>query len=119
MNVRRGEVVLVDFPYSDQTGSKVRPALVVQADTWNQRLEDTILALITSSRYRRIGAATQFAIDITTAEGQQTGLRLNSVIQCENLLTYDQGLILRVLGRLSATSMEQIDLCLKAALGIP
>jgi mRNA interferase MazF len=109
MNVRRGEVVLVDFPYSDHTGSKVRPALVVQADALNRRLDDTILALITSSRHRRVGAATQFAIDITTPEGQQTGLRLNSVIQCENLLTYDQALILRVLGRLSATSMEQID----------
>ena len=119
MKVRRGEVVLVDFPYSDNMGSKVRPALVVQADTLNQHLDDTILALITSSRHRRIGAATQLVIDITTAEGQQTGLRLNSVIQCENLLTYDQGLILRVLGRLSATSMEQINACLKAALGIP
>jgi mRNA interferase MazF len=49
VKVRRGEVVLVDFPYSDQTGRKVRPALVVQADAWNQRLDDTILALITSS----------------------------------------------------------------------
>jgi hypothetical protein len=73
MKVRRGEVVLVDFPYSDHTGSKVRPALVVQADAWNQRLDDTILALITSSRHRRVGAATQLVIDITTAEGQQTG----------------------------------------------
>jgi mRNA interferase MazF len=104
MKVRRGEVVLVDFPYSDHTGRKVCPALVVQADAWNQRLDDTILALITSSRHRRVGAATQLSIDITTAEGQQTGLRLNSVIQSENLLTYDQALILRVLGRLSATS---------------
>ena len=119
MKVRRGEVVLVDFPYSDHTGSKVRPALVVQADTLNQRLDDTILALITSSRHRRIGAATQLVIDITTAEGQQTGLRFNSVIQCENLLTYDQALILRVLGRLSATTMEQINAGLKVALGIP
>ena len=119
MKVRRGEVVLVDFPSSDHTGRKVRPALVVQADTLNQRLDDTILALLTSSRHRSIGAATQLVIDITTAEGQQTGLRFNSVIQCENLLTYDQGLILRVLGRLSATSMEQINACLKAALGIP
>ena len=118
MKVRRGEVVLVDFPYSDHTGSKVRPVPVVQADAWNQRLDDTILALITSSRHRRVGAATQLVIDITTAEGQQTGLRLNSVIQCENLLTYDQGLILRVLGHLSATAMEQINACLKAALGI-
>ena len=119
MNVRHGEVVLVDFHYSDHTGSKVRPALVVQADVWNQRLDDTILALITSSRHRRVGAATQCAVDITTPEGQQTGLRLNSVIQCENLLTYDQGLILRVLGRLSTTVMEQLDACPKAALSIP
>jgi mRNA interferase MazF len=119
MKVRRGEVVLVDFPYSDNTGSKVRPALVVQADALNQRLDDTILALITSSRHRRIGAATQLVIDMTTAEGQQTGLRLNSVIQGENLLTYDQGLILRVLGRLSTTAMVQRNNCLKAALGMP
>ncbi len=41
------------------------------------------------------------------------------VIQCENLLTYDQALILRVLGRLSATAMEQMNTGLKAALGIP
>ncbi|MGH8069599.1 MAG: type II toxin-antitoxin system PemK/MazF family toxin [Candidatus Entotheonellia bacterium] len=119
MKVRRGEVVLVDFPYSDHTGSKVRPALVVQADAWNQRLDDTILALITSSRHRGVGAATQLSIGITTTEGQQTGLRLNSVIQCENLLKYDQALILRVLGRLSAIVMEQMDICPKAALGIP
>jgi mRNA interferase MazF len=119
MKVQRGDIVLVDFPYSDQTGRKVRPALVVQADVLNQRLDDTILVLITSSQRRRIGALTQFEIDITTTEGQQTGLKLSSVVQCENLLTYDQALILRVLGHLSALAMQQIDGCLKAALGIP
>jgi len=119
MNVQRSNIVLVDFPYSDQTGYKVRPALVVQSDVWNQRLDDTILALITSSRHRRVGAATQYFINISTDEGQQTGLRLNSVVQCENLITYDQSLILRVIGSLSAEAMQQIDACLKAALGIP
>src|SRR2546425_3584158 len=119
MSVRRGDIVLVDFPYSDQTGSKVRPALVVQADVWNQRLDDTILALITSSRHRRVGANTQLLIDISTGEGRQTGLRLDSIIQCENLITYDRALILRVLGSLTASMLSQIDDCLKAALGIP
>lgn len=118
MKVRRGDIVLVDFPYSDRTGSKVRPALVVQADTWNQLLDDTILALVTSSRHRRVGAATQLLIDIATPEGKETGLRLDSAIQCENLLTYDQSLILRVLGRLPATAREQMDACLKAALDL-
>jgi len=119
MNVQRGDIVLVDFPYSDQTGSKVRPALVVQSDVWNQRLDDTILALITSSRHRRVGANTQLFIDITTSEGRQTGLRLDSTVQCENLITYDRALILRTLGTLSASAMLQVDDCLKAALGIP
>ena len=43
MNVRRGEIVIVDYPYSDQIGCKIRPALIVQADAWNQRLDATIL----------------------------------------------------------------------------
>src|SRR5256712_12764033 len=98
MKVRRGEVVLVDFPYSDQTGSKVRPALVVQADVWNQRLDDTIIALITSSRHRRVGANTQLLIDISTGEGRQSGLRLGSINQCENPINYDRAFILRVIG---------------------
>ncbi len=44
---------------------------------------------------------------------------MDSVIQCENLVTYDQALILRVLGRLPDSEMNHIDNCLKAALGIP
>ena len=30
--MKRGDVVEVDWPYSDLTGSKIRPAVVVQAD---------------------------------------------------------------------------------------
>ena len=49
MKVQRGKVILVDFPYSNHTESKIRPALVVQSDVWNQQIDDTILAIITSS----------------------------------------------------------------------
>ena len=119
MKVQRSDIVLMDFPYSNHTGSKVRPALVVQADVWNQRLDDTILALITSSPQRRTGASTQYFIDISTVEGQQTGLRYDSIVQCENLVTYDHRLIIRILGRLPDSAMQQVDTCLKASLGIP
>ena len=46
MKVTRGEVVLVDYPYSDQTGTKIRPCVVVQNDRNNQRLDDTIVVPI-------------------------------------------------------------------------
>lgn len=115
--VQRGDVV-VDFPYSDQTGSKLRPALVVQADSLNQKLDDTILALITSSKRRMVGSASQLVIDISTGDGQRSALRMNSVVQCENLVTREQALIKRKLGDLPPTMMQQIDDCLRAALGL-
>ena len=44
--MKRGDVVIIDFPYSDRTGSKVRPSLVVQADALNTIRCDVILAII-------------------------------------------------------------------------
>jgi mRNA interferase MazF len=119
MKVQRGNVVMVDWVYSDRSASKKRPALVVQADVYNQALDDTILALITSSARRRVGARTQLDTDISTPDGKQTGLSFNSVVQCENLVTIDRQLILRIRGKFSTALMQQIDDCLKAALELP
>ena len=40
--MNRGEVVLLDWPFSDLTGSKLRPAVIVQADFLNGLIDDTI-----------------------------------------------------------------------------
>jgi hypothetical protein len=45
--MRRGEVVEIDWPFSDLTGSKVRPAVVVQADFLDGLIDDTILVKVT------------------------------------------------------------------------
>jgi len=39
MKVQRGDVVIINHPFSDASGSKVRPALVVQSDSRNSILE--------------------------------------------------------------------------------
>lgn len=48
MRAGRGDIILADLAFSDATGSKVRPGLVVQNDANNQRLDDVILAIIPS-----------------------------------------------------------------------
>lgn len=116
MSVSRGEIVLVDYPFSDRTGSKVRPARVVQTDALNHRIDDTILAAISRSTHR--ASSTQFLIDLATPEGAATGLRQNSMIQCENLLTYDQRLVIATIGRLSPVQMQKVDGCLRQALDL-
>jgi mRNA interferase MazF len=117
MNVQRGDVVLLDYPYSSGGGTKVRPALVVQNDRDNQRLTNTIVVQITSV-IRRALEPTQVLIEIRSAEGQQSGLRQDSVVNCVNILTVDKGEVLRKLGTLSAPLRQKVSACLMAALDL-
>lgn len=114
----RGDIVIVDYPFAEGVGSRVRPALIVQADDLNGTLQSTVLAMITSSQRRKVGHASQFLIDQSHADFAQSGLRMDSIVQCNMLATLKQGLILRTLGALSSSTMLDVDACLKSALGI-
>jgi mRNA interferase MazF len=118
MIVRRGDVVLLDYPFASGRGSKVRPALVVQNDRDNGRLANTIVVMITSRTDRASTEDTQLLIDISTAEGKQSGLLMNSAINCVNLFTVSRTRILRQLGQLPPALMQKVEACLKAAQGI-
>ncbi len=73
MNIQRGDVVLVDYPYAAGGGAKVRPVLVIQNDRDNQRLLNTIVAQITSVT-RRALEPTQVLIEIATPAGQRSAV---------------------------------------------
>ena len=45
---KRGDVVLVPFPFTDLSSIKQRPALVVSPDTWNASQSNVLLVAITS-----------------------------------------------------------------------
>ncbi len=118
MNLRRGDVVLADLPYSDRTGSKKRPALVVQCDRNNQRVDDVILAMITSITQRAAVEPTQLLVDIHTPEGRQSGLLHDSAVKCEHLITLHRRFVGRVVGHLPAEVVGKIDECLNESLGL-
>ncbi len=98
MKVNRGDVVLVDYPFTTG-GAKVRPALVVQNDRDNVRMTNTIVAQI-SDNTARVNEPTQDLIELVSEPG--CGLARDSALIATNLLTMHQGDILRVLGALSA-----------------
>lgn len=118
MNVQRGDVVLVDFPYAQGLGSKVRPVLVVQNDRDNLRLANTIVAQITGTTHRAL-ETTQVLIDLNAPEGQPSGLRFDSVVNCANLVTLDKNKVLRHLGNFPDLLMRKVNVALKAALELP
>jgi len=119
MPLTRGDIVLANLPFSDASGAKIRPGLVVQCDANNQRLDDVIVALITRTTQRAAFEATQLLIDITTFEGLQSGLLHTSAVKCEHLIAIHQRLIQRVIGQLPPALINQINSCLKASLELP
>ncbi len=119
MPVNRGDVVLVPLPDTSGKPGKTRPALVVSSDFNNQRLQDAIVAVITSTTMRAKLEPTQLLIELTTAEGKQSGLLNDSTVKCERLHAILQSLIYRTIGSLPDRTMLQINECLKVALQLP
>lgn len=87
-----GEVVLLSFPFSDASGAKRRPALVLR-DTGD---EDVIVARITSQM-------SQTAFDVEIADWEAANLILPSWVRVHKLATLQKRLVERRLGRLTPT----------------
>ena len=95
----RGSVVIIPFPFSDLTGSKRRPALVV-AD-WGGA--DVILAQITSVAHRDI-----FAVDLKDRDFSNGALEKESFVRPNKLFTADKATFLKLVGNLSDEKMKEI-----------
>ena len=115
--MNRGDVVLAFYPFASGSGGKRRPGLVVQNDADNVRIAATILAQITTN-LARAGEPTHLLIEASTTEGQTSGLLHDSLVSCNKLITVELTRVHRVIGRLPAATMQKIDVCLKAALGL-
>ena len=118
MKVKRGDVVLAYYPFASGVGSSRRPVLVVQSDTENQRLQNTIVAQITSN-LKRANHPPHLLIEVATPEGAQSGLLHDSLISCINLATIHESRIDKVIGSIPVALLQKVNDCLKAALELP
>jgi mRNA interferase MazF len=112
--MNRGDVVQVDWPFTDLTGTKPRPA-VVQADFLNGLIDDTIYVKIQGKAYGIPGTE----VEIDPAVETLSGLSKVCYVSCKDILTREQSLILQTVGALSSTVMREIEDCLKKVLGMP
>ncbi len=111
---QRGDVVLAPFPFTDLTGSKVRPALIVSAGA----LGDDVILLAISSVVRPIGIASDFLLETSHSDFAAIGLKVRSVFRTHSLITIEESLIVCRLGRISADLQNEIDARLRGALGL-
>ena len=110
----RGDVVLTRFPFTDLTGSRLRPAVVVSQ---GQIGEDLVLAAI-SSVVRGNVAPTDCLIEGTHPEFPVTGLQVTSVLRMHKLAAVERSVIVRRLGRLGPILQAEADRLLRTVLGL-
>src|SRR5580704_13850310 len=110
--MNRGQFVLVNWFYSDLSGAKLRPAVVVQADYLNGLIDDTIFVKITGKCFGIPG--TEVELDPVLEPG--SGLSKICYASCNNLVTRDQAMISGVLGFLYDAATREIEDCLKKVL---
>lgn len=95
---KRGDVVLIAFPFTDLSTTKMRPALVVSSDVFNQNHLDIVLVAITSQVSKRIPLSDHL---LSLEDQKRAGLPKPSVIKLGKVVTLDQRLIRKKLGRLA------------------
>jgi len=95
----KGDVVVIPFPFSDLSGNKRRPALVL-ADLPG---DDIILCQITSQR-----SGDPFAIQLSASDFRIGTLPLTSYIRPSRIFTADKKMIIRTAGTISDAIYDEV-----------
>jgi mRNA interferase MazF len=98
-----GTIVLLKFPFSDQTSFKKRPALIIHSESDG----DILVCRITSKLYTS-------SLDINVGDWKKAGLQMESVIRVHKLATLERTLIENTLGVLDDEVKTKVKLALLA-----
>lgn len=97
-----GDVVLVPFPFTDQSTSKQRPGVVVSSAAYNRIRRDVILMAITS----QVRGSGTFG-EVIVQDWQAAKLLKPSAIK-PVFATLEQALVIKTLGRLSPRDQQML-----------
>ena len=106
-----GDIVLVRFPFTDQSTTKKRPAVVVSSDGYHRARPDVIVMAVTG----HLQARGRFG-EVTLQEWKAAGLLKASVVK-PILATLERELILRRLGTLQAQDRASLRQSLRTIFG--
>jgi len=104
----KGDIVLIRYPFSDLSGAKVRPAVVVNSPHISQ---DLFIVPLTSRTTALLPG------EFMLMHWQKAGLHVASTVK-RGLYTVQQHLCLKTVGQLAKQDQEALDISLKQWLGL-
>jgi mRNA interferase MazF len=99
--------MLVPFPFSDQTTTKKRPAVIISSDAYNNISQDIVIMAITGWTGGHLGMG-EFLIE----DWQGAGLLKSSAVKSA-ISTIEKRLVMKILGGLSSKDLSTLEKALK------
>lgn len=96
--MKKGDIILTPFPFSDLKGNKTRPAVVLCSNDF-----DVTICFITSE------LSWKTENDILLKPNSTNGLKVNSLIRVNKIATVDIDIVLGILGKLSNINIELLN----------
>ncbi len=103
--IQQGDIVLISYPFTNLSSTKVRPALVVSSSEFNDLNKEAVCVFITSQYYD-----TPFDLQISQSNSrfEMTGLHQRSTVRVGKIATLHLNLVKRYLGSMPPTLMEEV-----------
>ena len=99
--IEQKDLLLVPFPFSDQSGKKVRPVIVISNNEFNKYSDDVIVVGVTSNISKD-----KYTITLENTNLDEGKLSTKCCIKVENLLKLDKELIIKKIGKINKENLK-------------
>ena len=114
IKINKGDIVLVNLnPVQGSEAGKTRPCIIIQNDIGNQFSSTTIIAIVTSQK----DISKEYPTDVWINK-EESGLPLDSIIQCDQLRTIDKRRIIKKIGHLNQNIIKKINRAILVSLDL-
>ena len=100
--MRKGDIVLIPFQFTDLSGNKIRPAVVLVESEYDV----TLCFISTQLKWKETS-------DIELSPSVENGLKKNSLIRLSKIATLDKELAKAKLGELQTSEIIELNIKLK------
>jgi len=107
-NYFKPDIILVRYPFSDLSSSKVRPAVVVSTPHSSQ---DILITPLTSK------TGSLLVGEFVLSEWATVGLNVATAVK-RGVYTVQENLVIKVIGKLTSVDAEQLEQSLRGWLGL-
>ncbi|MBI2458219.1 MAG: type II toxin-antitoxin system PemK/MazF family toxin [candidate division NC10 bacterium] len=113
--LRKGDLILVPFPFTDLTAVKYRPAVILTPEPTGP---DLVVAYLSSVIPSEPLPPAHLLVSPDHPEFRETGLKRASVIRVDKLMTVSRSRVRRRLGRLGPSLLAQLHNHFRLAFGL-